>query len=104
MALTAGSCGPDRDNVRVLEWVVERLEGTTEAVDTPIGHVPYPAVIDTDGLHVPDADLAAALHVDGEEWAAEIAQITDWFTTFGHRLPAALWTELDTLHTRLIIR
>jgi len=56
---------------------------TADAVDTPIGHVPYPAAIDTDGLHVPDADLAAALHVDGEEWAAEIPQINDWFTTFG---------------------
>ena len=92
------------ENSRVLKWIVERLEGTADAVDTPIGHVPYPAAIDTDDLPISDADLAAALHVDGVEWAAEIPQIVEWFTKFGDKLPAALWTELDTLQSRLIIR
>jgi GTP-dependent phosphoenolpyruvate carboxykinase len=92
------------ENARVLKWVVERLDGTADAVDTFIGYVPYPAAIDTDGLQESEADLAAALHVDGAEWAAEIPQITEWFTTFGDRLPATLWNELDTLQSRLIIR
>ncbi|RQX03878.1 phosphoenolpyruvate carboxykinase (GTP) [Micromonospora inaquosa] len=89
------------ENSRVLKWVIERLEGTADAVDTPIGLVPYPATIDTDGLEVTDADLAAALHVDADEWRAEIPQITEWFTRFGDKLPAQLWTELDTLTHRL---
>jgi phosphoenolpyruvate carboxykinase (GTP) len=92
------------ENARVLKWVVERLDGTADAVDTPIGHVPHPAAIDTDGLQESNADLAAALYVDGAEWAAEIPQIAEWFAAFGDRLPASLWTELDTLQSRLIIR
>ncbi|MET7400114.1 phosphoenolpyruvate carboxykinase (GTP) [Dactylosporangium sp. NPDC005572] len=92
------------ENSRVLKWVIERIEGTADALDTPIGLVPYPAAIDTDGLNVTDDDLAAALHVDVEEWQQELAQITEWFTRFGDKLPAALWSELDTLQHRLIIR
>jgi len=89
------------ENSRVLKWVIERLEGTADAVDTPIGLVPYPAAIDTAGLDVSDDDLAAALRVDVDEWTAEIPQITQWFATFGDKLPTELWTELDALTHRL---
>jgi phosphoenolpyruvate carboxykinase (GTP) len=89
------------ENSRILKWVVERLEGTADAVDTPIGYVPDPAAIDTTGLDLPDGDLAAALHVDLVGWQAEIPQIHEWFARFGDRLPGQLWTELDTLTHRL---
>jgi len=89
------------ENSRILKWIVERLEGTADAADTPIGLVPYPAAIDTDGLDVADGDLAAALHFDADEWRAELPQIQQWFAQFGDKLPAQLWTELDTLTHRL---
>jgi len=92
------------ENARILKWVVERLEGTADAVDTPIGLVPYPAAIDTDGLDAADEDLAAALHVDTAEWRQELPQISEWFARFGDKLPAALWSELDTLQHRLTSR
>ncbi len=90
------------ENSRVLKWVIERLEGTADAVDTPIGYVPAPGAIDTSGLELPPADLAAALRVDPAEWTQEIPQITEWFATFGDRIPATLWAELDTLKARLV--
>jgi phosphoenolpyruvate carboxykinase (GTP) len=89
------------ENSRVLKWVVERMEGTAAGVETPIGYVPTPEALDTDGLDMSDADLAAALKVDVEEWKAEIPQITEWFEKFGENLPAVLWTELDGLKARL---
>jgi phosphoenolpyruvate carboxykinase (GTP) len=89
------------ENSRVLKWVVERMEGQAEAVETPIGHVPAPGSLDIDGLDMSEADLAAALAVDVEEWKAEIPQITEWFEKFGDHLPAVLWTELDGLKARL---
>src|SRR4051812_29196526 len=67
------------ENSRVLKWVVERIDGQAEAVETPIGHVPTPESLDTEGLDLTEADLAQALRVDGEEWKAEIPQITEWF-------------------------
>jgi phosphoenolpyruvate carboxykinase (GTP) len=89
------------ENSRVLKWVVERMEGQAEAVETPIGHVPTPAALDTEGLDMTEDELAQALAVDVEEWKAEIPQIVEWFEKFGDDLPAVLWTELDGLKARL---
>jgi phosphoenolpyruvate carboxykinase (GTP) len=89
------------ENSRVLKWVVERMEGQAEAVETPIGHVPAPGSLDVEGLAMSPEALEAALAVDVEEWKAEIPQITEWFEKFGDHLPAVLWTELDGLKARL---
>jgi phosphoenolpyruvate carboxykinase (GTP) len=89
------------ENSRVLKWIVERIDGQAGAVETPIGHVPTPDGLDTDGLDMSPEDLEEALRVDVEEWKAEIPQITEWFEKFGEDLPAVLWTELDGLKARL---
>jgi phosphoenolpyruvate carboxykinase (GTP) len=89
------------ENSRVLKWIVERIDGQAEAVETPIGHVPTPEALDTDGLDMTPEALAAALDVDVEEWKAELPQIVEWFEKFGDTLPAVLWTELDGLKARL---
>jgi len=89
------------ENSRVLKWVIERIEGTAAAVETPVGRVPTPESIDIDGLDVTTAELAAALAVDPEEWRNELPSINAWFEKFGEKLPAVLWTELDALKARL---
>ena len=70
-------------------------------METPIGYVPTPESLDTEGLELSADDLAAALTVDPEEWKAEVPQIQEWFEKFGDDLPAVLWTELDGLRARL---
>jgi phosphoenolpyruvate carboxykinase (GTP) len=89
------------ENSRVLKWVFERVAGTAEAVDTPIGKLPTADALDTDGLDVSDDDLEALLSVDTEGWIAAIPQMRDHFARFGDRLPAALNVELDTLEANL---
>ena len=89
------------ENSRVLKWIVERIDGQASAVETPIGHVPTPDALDTDGLDMTPEQLEQVLAVDVEEWKAEIPQITEWFEKFGNDLPATLWTELDGLKARL---
>jgi len=89
------------ENSRVLKWILERIDGQAEAVETPIGHVPTPEALDTDGLDMTPDELEQALTVDPEEWKQEIPQITEWFEKFGDTLPATLWTELDGLKARL---
>jgi phosphoenolpyruvate carboxykinase (GTP) len=91
------------ENSRVLKWVVDRLEGQAEAIETPIGFVPTADALDTEGLDMPAADLEAALAVDSQEWQAEIPLITEWFDKFGDKLPGVLWAELDALKARLNI-
>ncbi len=89
------------ENSRVLKWVIERLEGTAAAVETPIGLVPAPGALDIDGLDLTEDQVRQALAVDPEEWKREIPQIKEWFEKFGEQLPAVLWTELDALKDRL---
>jgi len=89
------------ENSRVLKWIIERIEGRAEALETPIGHVPAPGALDTDGLSVTPERVEMALRFDPEEWKAEIPQIQEWFDKFGKTLPAQLWAELDGLKARL---
>jgi phosphoenolpyruvate carboxykinase (GTP) len=89
------------ENSRVLEWVFERVSGKGEAVETPIGFIPAEGAINTDGLDVSAADMATLLHVDTDEWRAEVPSIREHFATFGDKLPAALAGEVDDLEKQL---
>ena len=85
------------ENSRVLKWIVERLEGQADAVETPIGLVPTPGAIDTEGLDITDEQLEAALRFDPEEWRQELPLIREWFGKFGDKLPPELSEQLDTM-------
>ena len=85
----------------MLKWVIERLDGTAAAIETPIGHVPTPDALDIDGLDLPDGALAAALAVDADEWRAELPLIEEWFDTVGDTVPSSLRDELALLEQRL---
>ncbi len=89
------------ENSRVLKWAIERLEGTADAVETPIGYIPTVDSLDLDGLDVDRDAVEQALRVDPQEWKQELPQISEWFDKFGEKLPAVLWTELDGLKSRL---
>ncbi len=89
------------ENSRVLKWIIERIDGQADAVETAIGHVPTADSLDVEGLDMTREELEKALAVDVEEWKAEIPQIAEWFEKFGESLPAVLWTELDSLKARL---
>jgi phosphoenolpyruvate carboxykinase (GTP) len=89
------------ENSRVLKWIFERCDGKVHAVDTPIGRLPEPADLDTKGLDLPAADIAALLGVDVEGWLAEIPSIRGHFAKFGSHLPEGLNREVDELEDRL---
>jgi len=89
------------ENSRVLKWIVERLEGRAEAVDTPIGLLPAPGSLDVSGLGLTQAQLDLLLTVDADIWRQEAALVPAFYERFGDHLPAALWAELDALVSRL---
>ncbi len=89
------------ENSRVLKWVVERLEGEAEAVETPIGLVPAPGALDISGLDMSEEDVAQAVAVNADEWRKELPLIEEWFAKIGDKVPAQLRAELDGLKERL---
>jgi phosphoenolpyruvate carboxykinase (GTP) len=79
------------ENVRILKWIVERIHGKGEAVETPIGAVPTPEALDVDGLGMSAARLEAALRCDRGEWFEALGELREFYGQFGARLPAPIW-------------
>ena len=89
------------ENSRVLAWIVDRLEGRVEAVDTAIGRAPAAGALYTEGLDISDEALEELFAVDAEPWMAEADLTEEFFAQFGSHLPAELTAELADLRTRL---
>jgi len=89
------------ENSRVLKWVFERVDGTVDAIDSPIGKLPVPDQLDLSGLAIDQADLDTLLAVDIEGWKGAVPQIREHFDRFGDRLPAELNAAVDQLEAAL---
>ena len=89
------------ENSRVLKWVFDRVDGKSEAVETPIGLLPAEGALDTNGLEIDDADLEAILSVDVDGWKSAIPEIREHLSRFEPRIPSALPAAVDRLESAL---
>ncbi len=89
------------ENARVLEWIMRRVEGEVGAEETPIGLVPRPGDLDTEGLDLAPEALAAVLAVDVEGARAELEQVEQHLARFGDRLPEAVRRQFEQTRARL---
>ncbi len=89
------------DNMRVLEWIIDRCEGKADAVETPIGYEPKAEDLNIEGLDIDLATIKGLLNVDKNLWKEEAKGIHEFYGKFGAKLPAALNTELANLEKRL---
>ena len=89
------------DNARVLQWMVERLEGTASADESPLGCVPAADGLNLDGLDLDDDRVRELFAVDPAALRVEVDDIERFFATFGERLPAELPRQFELLRARL---
>ena len=90
------------DNMRVLNWIIDRCEGRAEAVETPIGYEPKPEDIDVEGLGDVTTDTVKdLLTVDKALWKEEVKGIKEFYAKFGDKLPKELESQLATLEATL---
>ena len=75
------------ENVRILKWIVGRIRGTAQAVETPVGWIPAKGAIDLDGLDVSPAQLDAALAVNNDEWRQALEDLGGFYDQLGDRMP-----------------
>lgn len=89
------------DNMRVLDWIIQRCEGTADAKETPIGYVPNG--INTEGIEdeVTPEIVEQLLAVDPALWKAEVADLREFYKQFGEKLPKEFNKQLDDLEKRL---
>jgi len=89
------------DNVRVLEWILARVDGAQGARQTPIGAVPTRDALDLDGLGISDERFEQLVAVDPRAWLTEAARSDEFLSKLGDRLPATLRQEQRELVERL---
>ena len=89
------------DNMRVLNWIIDRCEGKATASETAIGYVPQPEDIDLTDLDMDLDTLKDILTVDKAVWEKEAAEIEEHYKKFGDHLPAELRNQLETLKANL---
>ena len=81
------------ENLRVLDWIIQRCQNKIDAKETPIGYVPFKEDIDTSGLNISEENLNALLTIDPDQWLVEMDAIKEYFNEFGERLPNQLLNE-----------
>jgi phosphoenolpyruvate carboxykinase (GTP) len=89
------------DNLRVLEWIINRCAGKADAVETPIGYVPKAEDINLEGLDLSLDTLKGILEVDKAKWTKEAEGIEEFYHKFGDKLPKELRDQLNTLKKNL---
>ncbi len=89
-------------NIRVLEWIMERAAGRTGAVETPIGFVPAADGFNMAGLDLPPGTMEKLFAVDPAAWRDELGDTRKFYEQFGDRLPRELWAEFEELSRRVL--
>ena len=88
------------ENVRVLKWILERVEGRGEAQETPIGYVPAKNALTLDGIRVSPEAMDELLRVNPSDWQTEMDDTREFFRQFGSDLPPELAEEHSKLARR----
>jgi phosphoenolpyruvate carboxykinase (GTP) len=89
------------ENLRVLEWIIDRCHRTAGANKTEIGFIPRQQDMDLKGLDISEESLKGLLTINKDEWRNEANGIEQFFGTFGADMPTELKTELSELKKRL---
>lgn len=89
------------ENLRVLEWILDRANNRVSARETAIGYVPNPENLDLTGLDISSKVMDKLLEVSPQDWKNELKGIKEFFDMFGRDLPKELHEEYEALRLRL---
>ena len=89
------------DNMRVLNWIIDRCEDKVDAKETAIGYVPNVSDIDVTGLDMKAEEIEALLSIDKDVWMDDVNNIKEYFAQFGDKLPKEMAAQLEALEENL---
>lgn len=89
------------ENLRAILWALERCEGKSKAMDSPMGFLPTMDALNLSGLDVPPETLKAILEVNPDDWDEDLKDQREFFDRIGDRLPDELRQEQDDFARRL---
>ena len=89
------------ENIRVLKWILERVRGGGEAVESQIGFLPTANALDLRGLNMLNGTMETLTQVDKAGWLRAGDSIKEFYNQFGEKLPKELWNQASQLKKRL---
>lgn len=95
-----------RENIRVLKWIIERVNNTNNigACETPIGLIPELKDLELSDLNISRQDIEKLFDINPNDWKDEIDDINSFLNQFGSRLPQELWDEFNKMKENLCLR
>ncbi len=85
------------ENMRVLKWIIERVEGAAAATETPLGYIPAYENLDWSGLPFDQAKFTAITAVNSVHWQQEMTLHNELLTKLAQHLPAAMNARFESL-------
>jgi len=89
------------ENIRILKWIIDRVNGKAGAKETPLGLVPDINTFPVEGIDLPRNDLQKLFEVRPGEWQAKVQEIKGFLDRFGNQIPYEIRNDLNRLSSRL---
>ena len=89
------------DNMRVLKWMIDRLEGKAQGEETIFGTVPTYSEINWKGIDFSAEQFKSVTNIDKASWQAEFKLHDELFAQLSYHLPQALLDTKAALQARL---
>jgi phosphoenolpyruvate carboxykinase (GTP) len=89
------------ENIRVIKWILDRVNGRVDAKETPMGLVPHTKDLDLTGLEIPQDKVEKLFEFDKQGWQEEMKEIEQFLGQFGDHLPAEIRKNMEKLKKQL---
>ena len=90
------------ENMRVLQWIVERSQGHAVGIESPLGWMPRHQDLDWQGLEdFTEQQFLDCMSIDRSDWQTELLECEDLFMKLHERLPAEMRSIRDLVTSSL---
>jgi len=89
------------ENMRVLKWIIDRLEGKVEGVENPVGITPKYETMNWQGVDFSAEKFAEVTDFDKTLWGSELKLHDELFAKLAYHLPVALTETRAKIEARL---
>ena len=85
------------ENIRVLKWMIDRVNNKVSGKTTPLGLIPKLEDLDLNGLNIPKEKMDKLFEVNLKEWKSELESVKSFLRQFDARMPKEIWQEFKNL-------
>ena len=89
------------ENFRAIKWMINRIKGKADGVETPLGIMPKMSEFDLSGLNLSEKVIKKLFEINPEEWKKELSEIEQFYGQYSSEIPVALLNKLKELKEKI---